>query len=164
MDILKPARDEIRSLEKTVADAMARLEDLRAFVQAGERLYGNLEEAMPSLRRPAEWPLPQARHLTPRQKEVLDGVATAVAESKASRIVARAEWALSDGRHMQSKDLAGILIDHGIDLGKDPISTLSAYLSKSGRFVSERAKGGWALKPQAHKEAPPPDVAASAGA
>jgi hypothetical protein len=34
MDLLKSARDEIQSLEKTVSDALARLTDLRAFVMA----------------------------------------------------------------------------------------------------------------------------------
>lgn len=168
MDILKPARDEILALEKTLADAQSRLKDLRAFVDAGERLYGVQAAATAVLKSNESWPLPLA---APPQKPTWpasdDGKkqpSPGASHSKASQIIALVESSLSGGRHMQSKELAGIVQGHGIDLGGDSIGSLSAYLSKSGRFVSERAKGGWALKQQRHKEEPPPDVGASAGA
>jgi hypothetical protein len=170
MDLLKPARDEIKSLEKTVADAMARLQDLRAFVETGERLYGQPTAQKANLNLDHAWPSPQpgAGVVSPpearpseKRKYVLGS-----GQSKASQIVARVELALSlaNSGHMQAKELVGILQDHGIDLGADPISSLSAYLSKSGRFISERAKGGWAVKQQTHKEEPPSGVSAPAGA
>lgn len=168
MELLKPARDEILSIEKRIADAVARLKDLRAFVEAGERLYG-AQGGEPSIQNSGEGlPLPSfvEGDLRPARysASAKDAFVPVPSQSKAQLIVARVELALEGGRHMQSKELVGLLKDFGVDLGADPISSLSAYLSKSGRFVSERAKGGWAIKNQPRKEAPPSDVGASAGA
>jgi hypothetical protein len=170
MDLLKSARDEIQSLEKTVSDALARLTDLRAFVEAGERLYGQPFVRKSILHTAESWPLPQATDGGAKPSEAAAPEkhkrAPSAIQGKAGQIVARVEWALglAESGHMQSKELVGVLQDHGIELGADPIGSLSAYLSKSGRFLSERAKGGWALKQPTHKEEPPPDVGASAGA
>lgn len=90
-------------------------------------------------------------------------VERAASQTKTSRIIAITERELSGGRHMPSNDLVASLKEHGIDLGAKPIASLSAYLSKSGRFVSERAKGGWTLKEQSHKEEAPQGVDAPAG-
>jgi hypothetical protein len=159
MDLLKPARDEIRLLEKTIADSMTRLNDLRAFVEAGDRLYGASSKLKTTLKS-AESSLlaqPLGSDATPSRTAAPEQYDLSPRASKASQIVARVEWALelAASGHMKSKELVGVLQDHGIDLGAKPIGSLSVYLSKSGRFVSERAKGGWALKQQPRKEEPP---------
>ena len=117
MDILKPARDEIKTLEKTVADATARLQDLRAFVEAGARLYG-----LTSINSAPTTPT------TRFKKTETSRAKPAAAQNKAAQIVAVVEAALSGGQHAPSKELAEILKQNHIDLGTDPISNLSAYL------------------------------------
>lgn len=169
MDILKPARDEILSIEKLIAELQARLVDLRSFVDAGERLYGlrakaTIEIKSQDLQNVADQPRALALDFAPALEEAKLSSMGVGGPSKASRIVAVVKSVLAGGGHKQAKELVEILQSHDIELGADPIGSLSAYLSKSGVFVSERAKGGWTLKSSAHEEKPPLDVGASTGA
>lgn len=169
MDILKPARDEIILLEKSLSEMQSRLADLRAFVDAGDRLYGMQKKANAEFKLQGA-PSAAAQLDAPRLEPVRPPETQNASEagrgnqSKASRIVAVVKSVLADGGHKRAKELVEILQSHGIELGSDPIGSLSAYMSKSGVFVSERAKGGWTLKSSAHKEKPPLDVGASTGA
>jgi hypothetical protein len=49
--------------------------------------------------------------------------------------------------HTKTVDLLNALISHGIEIGgSDPVNSLSALLSTSGKFVAH-GRAGWTLKP-----------------
>ena len=166
MDFLKPARTEILAIEQTIAAAMVRLKDLRAFVEAGERLYGVptavLQEQSSKLEFLSANEMVQRLNSSASSARPFLVRRSSGANSKAKRIISCVEQALSNGNRMQSKELVDILLAANIELGGDPIANLSAYLSRSGLFVSERAKGGWSII-QSHKEENPIDAPTSIG-
>ena len=64
---------------------------------------------------------------------------------------------------MRAKELGDLVVSQGIDLGRDPTGYMSVLLSRDGRFISERAKGGWHINSGPNKEEAPQGVDAPAG-
>ena len=86
-------------------------------------------------------------YTAPRTPPLDSGQHDAAAKTtKKSQVLAIAASALDGNRHMQAKELADVVVAQGIDLGIDPVQHVSVLLSRDGRFKSERAKGGWAMK------------------
>jgi hypothetical protein len=161
MKFIQQAREETAALERAIADSQQRLNDMRAWIAQGEKLFGNGSQAIEPQPADAveaiEFPQTKAS-----PKPIATGLA--VKARKKDQVMSVVEKALMSGARMQTSALVKLVQDAGLHLTGVPVQTLSVYISRDGRFQAARADGGWGLKPPPHKEEPPPDVGPSAGA
>ena len=88
----------------------------------------------------------EAKHVP---QHVINGVAGATRRAPVSGALAETEAAVvailtATGHPMPTRDLQPALAERGIEIGgKDPISTLSARLSRAPQLVNIRQRGWW---------------------
>lgn len=153
------ARHKIAAIDKAIAELAAERSDWKALLDAAERLGPRL-----AVDDAGAMPAQAPRASTPRTALVDPGQHDATAKTtKKSQVLAIAASALDGNRYMQAKELADVVMAQGIDLGADPVQYVSVLLSRDGRFVSERAKGGWTMKTSPNNEEAPQGVDAPAG-
>jgi hypothetical protein len=167
MDVINQARKDIAALEQTVLQAQARLQELYAFLEVANRLFGAV---LPQSSLPTKVVGPLADLSAPPSVRAIlpvspaDNAGEAVPKvRKKDLVLAVVAQALADGGRMQTQELVDLVLKQGHQLTGNPVATLSVYVSRDGRFISERAKGGWRLLDGPNKEKAPQGVEAPAG-
>jgi hypothetical protein len=152
-EFIRQAEAELSDIDRKLAEVIAlqqRGEQLRALIALGRQLYLG------------EQPAEQRAVLTLTPSPALTHKAPKAVTQK-ERIIDACAAVLADAGASSTRGLLDRLAANGIEVGgADKIAALSAILSRSDRFKSDRAAGGWVLD-TSHKEETPPGAPTPAG-
>lgn len=155
MNELERARNEIAEIDALLANLdkqrvplEKRKNDLRAWIELGQRLFGS------------GLPHPSADFKESLQRSALRQVARPA--SMKAQILQISEKVISEGGPLPTRDLIPLIEAEGVQItGADKMVTVSVILSRSDRFMSDRTLGWSLVRP--HKEETPSDAATSTG-